>query len=153
MDHVADLRAPCSAHELFAWVDDLARYPSWLGIVERAETTPAAEGDDGPAWLVDLAARVGPFSRAKRLRMVRTECDPPRAVTFRRRELDGRDHGEWVLRADVADQTEGEQLASTLTMRLHYGGRLWGPVLEPILRDEIERSRGRLLTLLDRTTS
>ena len=34
---------------------------------------------------------------------------------------------------------------SLLTMRLHYGGALFGPVLERLLRDEIERSRERLL--------
>jgi hypothetical protein len=30
-------------------------------------------------------------------------------------------------------------------MHLHYGGALFGPVLERVLGDEIERSRGRLL--------
>ena len=45
MDHVADLDAPCTVEELFAWVSDLARYPSWLGIVERAEPVDAVDGD------------------------------------------------------------------------------------------------------------
>ena len=62
-------------------------------------------------------------------------------VTFERSERDGRNHSPWVLRADVAPIADG----SVLTMRLHYGGSLWGPVLERLLRDEIERSRVRLL--------
>jgi len=33
-------------------------------------------------------------------------------------------------------------------MNLHYGGGLWGPVLERLLGDEIERSKPRLLALL-----
>jgi hypothetical protein len=33
-------------------------------------------------------------------------------------------------------------------MRLHYGGRLWMPVLDRLLSEEIERSRPRLLALL-----
>ncbi len=33
-------------------------------------------------------------------------------------------------------------------MRLHYGGRLWLPVLDRLLTDEIERSRPRLLAKL-----
>ena len=37
---------------------------------------------------------------------------------------------------------------STLTMRLHYGGRLWMPALDRLLADEIERSRPRLLACL-----
>jgi hypothetical protein len=33
-------------------------------------------------------------------------------------------------------------------MTLHYGGALWGPVLERLLADEIERGRARLLALV-----
>ena len=39
---------------------------------------------------------------------------------------------------------------SRLTMHLHYGGSLWGPVLERLLGDTIERSRSRLLEELAR---
>ncbi len=138
MDVVADLTAPCTTEELFTWVDDLGRYPEWLGIVERAEVVPA--GGDGVAWRVELRGRLGPLARSKRLRMVRTELSD-RGVVFERREQDGRNHSAWVLRADVAPAADG----SILTMRLHYGGSLWGPVLERLLRDEIERSRTRLL--------
>lgn len=145
MDHTAEVSASCPPEALFSWVEDLSRYPRWLGIVERAEPTAADPGDPGPAWIVDLSARVGPFSRAKRLRMVRRAIDAPRSVEFARRELDGRDHGVWELRAEVAELDDG---TSRLTMHLHYGGRLWGPVLEPILGDEIERSRSRLVQLV-----
>lgn len=149
MDHTAELTATCAPEVLFGWVDDLARYPRWLGIVEQAEPTDPDPGDPGPAWTVDLAARVGPFSRSKRLRMVRQQMDPPRRVVFVRRELDGREHGTWELRAEVT----GEPSGSRLTMHLHYGGRLWGPVLEPILGEEVERSRARLVQLLDAEAS
>jgi Polyketide cyclase / dehydrase and lipid transport len=139
MDVVADLTAPCAAGELFAWVDDLGRYPEWLGIVRRAERL--SEDPDGPpAWQVELRGRLGPLARSKRLRMVRTELSGT-GVVFERRERDGRNHSAWVLRADVAPTVDG----SVLTMRLHYGGSLWGPVLERLLGDEIERSRARLL--------
>ncbi len=33
---------------------------------------------------------------------------------------------------------------STVTMRLHYGGSLFGPVLERVLASEIRRARERL---------
>ena len=42
--------------------------------------------------------------------------------------------------------------AATSTMRLHYDGALWGPVLERLLRDEIEQGRGRLLALVSGPT-
>jgi hypothetical protein len=125
-------------------VADLTRYPQWLDIVPRASTAPAHPDDDGPAWSVDLRGRLGPFARAKRLRMVRTVDDGDRHVRFERTEHDGRQHSPWVLDASI-DEHDG---ASVLTMRLHYGGRLWMPALDRILTDEIERSRPRLLACL-----
>ncbi len=141
MDVVASLDAPCRPAVLFPWVDDLGRYPDWLDIVPRAQPVDPNGGDVGPAWSVDLRGRLGPFARAKRLRMVRTEHDADRHARFERVEHDGRDHSSWVLDAEIAPTGEG----STLTMRLHYGGRLWMPALDRLLADEIERSRPRLL--------
>lgn len=138
MELVATLVAPCPPGELFSWVDDLTRYPAWLEIVTRAE--PA--GDD--AWAVDLRGRLGPLARSKRLRMVRSRHEAPTGVTFERAELDGRHHSPWTLDVDVADHRDG----SELEMRLHYGGALFGPVLERLLRDEVEQSRTRLLALV-----
>ncbi len=140
MDVRAELDAPCEPAVLFAHVDDLSRYPAWLDIVARAEVAEAAPADAGPAWTVDLRGRLGPLARSKRLRMVRTEHDPPRSVAFERRERDGRSHSPWVLRASVEPSRDG----SRLTMHLHYGGSLWVPVLERLLGDEITRSRDRL---------
>jgi hypothetical protein len=145
MDVTADLVAPHHPEALFAWVDDLQRYPQWLSIVPRAVAEPALEADRGPAWIIDLRGRFGPLSRSKRLRMVRTRVDAPRAVVFEREERDGQDHSAWVLRATVEPVDDG----SKLTMHLHYGGRLWEPLVERLLRDEIDASRARLLALLD----
>jgi hypothetical protein len=142
MDLDASLDAPCLPAELFAWVDDLARYPQWLSIVTRAEP----DGDGG--WLVDLRGRVGPLARSKRLRMARTGFEPERYALFERAERDGRQHSPWVLRAEVTPTATG----SHLDMRLHYGGSLWGAVIERMLRDEIESSRRRLLQLVSERT-
>jgi len=144
MDVVASLEAPCPPAPLFTWVDDLGRYPQWLDIVPRADAVGAHADDDGPAWSVDLRGRLGPFARAKRLRMVRTVHEPDRHARFERREHDGRQHSAWVLDATVSPGADG----STLTMRLHYGGRLWMPALDRLLAEEIERSRPRLLERL-----
>lgn len=141
VDMTASLDAPVAADRLFEWVDDLDRYPAWLDIVPRAERAPAVDGDGGPAWVVDLRGRLGPFARSKRLRMVRAQHEPPSAVAFERRETDGRAHSPWVLRAEVDERGDG----SRLTVHLHYGGGLWGPVLERLLGDAVERSRARLL--------
>ncbi len=143
MHLTASLDAPCSVGELFSWVDDLSRYPAWLQLVGAATAAPAADGSEG--WLVELRGRLGPFSRAKRLRMVRTHLEPDHLVRFERRELvDGRRHSPWTLVAAVS----GNDTSSHLEMQLHYGGALWGPVLEQLLRSEIEKGRRRLIELV-----
>jgi hypothetical protein len=76
--------------------------------------------------------------------MVRTVHEPGARARFERRELDGRSHSAWVLAAEVEPTDDG----SRLTMNLHYGGSFGGIVLERMLRDEIERSRPRLLDLV-----
>jgi hypothetical protein len=129
MDLTASLEAPCAAELLFGLVDDLSTYPLWNGLVHSAERLE----DQAPVWNVELRARLGVLARSKRLRMERTSRDPERgAVTFERREADGRNHSPWVLTATIVEH-DG---ASTLTMHLHYGGALWtGGVLERVLAD------------------
>jgi uncharacterized protein YndB with AHSA1/START domain len=138
VDVTAELDAPHPPERVFALVESLERYPEWLDIVPRV----ASAGGDG--WLVDLRGRLGPFARSKRLRMIRTTHEPPRVVRFERDERDGRSHSPWILEANVEPHRDG----SRLTMHLHYGGGLFGPVIERLLREEIERSRTRLLEVL-----
>lgn len=138
MDFEATLDTPHPPEALFAQVDDLAGYPAWLDIVRR--TTPDGDG----AWLVDLRGRLGPLARSKRLRMVRATRESPRHARFERDERDGRRHATWTLDVMVDPTDTG----SRLTMRLHYGGGLFGPVLERVLRDEVEQAKPRLLSLL-----
>lgn len=138
MDLEAELTAACTAGDLFAWVSDLSRYPDWLEIVTKAEPQ-----DDG-SWAVDLRGRLGPLARSKRLRMVQTVAVPDTRAVFERQELDRRQHSPWKMDARVEPVDEGARLRMTL----HYGGGLWGPMLERVLRDEIEQSRARLLALV-----
>ena len=128
---------------MFEWIDDLDRYPEWLGIVRRTLRL-SDEPTDPAAWTIDLEAQLGPLARAKRLRMERTVHDRPRLAVFERRELDGREHGDWTLRAEVLAAGTG----CRLEMRLRYDGRLWGPAVAAVLDREIERSRERLLDLV-----
>lgn len=132
-----DLGAPPAV--AFGWLDDLEHYPAWMGIVTRVEPTGEL------TWLVDLRGKVGPFARSKRLRMRRTVHEPGRSVRFERRENDGREHSPWVLEAGL--EPLGAD-ATRLTMVLSYGGSLWGPVLELVLRDEIVRAKRRLQELV-----
>lgn len=141
MDVVATLDADCAPATLVAVVRDLDRYPEWLSILPR---TTADAGDDPAAWTVELRATIGPLARSKKLRMVRV-VDDPTHVRFERAETDGRRHSPWVLDATV-DPIDG---GSRLTMSLHYGGALGGGLVERLLRDEIESSRGRLRVMVE----
>lgn len=144
MDLTATLDAECSPEVLFGWVGSLDSYDRWLEIVPRTTPAEAAPGDAGLAWHVTLRGRLGPLARSKRLRMVRTEHDPPHVAVFERCETDGREHSPWVLRAEV----DGIPGGSRLTMDLHYGGSLWVPLLDRLLTGEIEASRERLRALV-----
>lgn len=142
MDVMAALDAPCDSATLFELIDGLDDYPAWMPLVHQVEIESV---DDGrPAWRVELRARLGPFARSKRLRMVRTVHDRDAChARFERVEHDGREHSPWVLDAVVAPVDTG----CRLEMRLHYGGALWtGGVMERVLADQIVAGRERLLT-------
>ncbi|HUP86576.1 MAG TPA: SRPBCC family protein [Acidimicrobiales bacterium] len=118
---------------------DLSTYPHWLTIVASAIVEP----DVDDAWSVELAGRIGPFTRRKRVRMVRTELDPAaRAVRFERREQDGRTHNEWVLAGTTTP-------AADLHIHLHYGGGRQLPGADFLLRQEVRSAGTKLQAFLD----
>ena len=149
MDIEATAATDVGAAELLSVVSDLSTYQHWLGIIGGVEVVD--DQLEQPVWSVALQAAIGPLRRSKKLRMARTRCDDsPNAdgqhtVIFARAEIDGKNHSPWVLTA-LVDQNGST--SSTLTMRLHYGGSLFVPMLDRILRAEIETSRSRLRTYL-----
>ncbi len=146
VDVTASLEAAVQADALFEVVSDLGTYPDWLDIVPRAVSVDPDGSDVGPAWSVDLRGPIGPLRRSKRLRMVRTVAVPGELAVFERHEVDDRTHSDWILRARIDVGATPDE--SRLTMELHYGGSMWMPMLDRLLADEIERSRGRLLAVL-----
>jgi hypothetical protein len=130
-----DARAPIDADPdlVFAALADLATYPHWLTIVATAAPVPL----DDETWDVDLAGRIGPFTRTKRVRMTRTHHDPDaRAVRFERREADGPTDNAWILTADATQPRE-------VHVHLHYGGALL-PGADLLLRGDVARAGERL---------
>ena len=138
MDIRVDVNLPCSAKELLPFIDDLAQYPSWMGLVHTV--VPEGEG----VWQVELRGKIGPFARSKRLRMIQVETSEPHHIRFERQENDGRSHSDWVLDAQVTEVGS----TSTLNMTLRYSGRLFSSVVERALHDEIEASKQRLRELV-----
>src|SRR3954453_5836734 len=83
-------------------IADLGPYLSSLRIVRSAAAAVPDPGDEGrPAWMVELGARLGPFGRTRRVRMVRVEDGDGGPVRFERLEHDGRQHGAWVLTGEL----------------------------------------------------
>ena len=138
MERTEQVATPAPPEQLYLVVEDLGRYSEWLDIVVRATPAEPLAGDAGPAWSVELRGRLGP-------RMVRTVHEATERVVFERREAGERNRSPWTLTAEVAPTPDG----SRLTMSLHYGGALWGPMLERLLADEVERARPRLVALLE----
>ena len=87
---------------------------------------------------MELRARVGPFTRSKQLRMVRTEFVDDERVTFERVQA----RRPRPRRVDPARRgRRGTITAPMLTMHLEYTGELWSMnVLGRILDDEVRRS-------------
>jgi carbon monoxide dehydrogenase subunit G len=138
MDIRVDVELPCSAAKILPFIDDLAQYPAWMGLVHSV----VSEGEG--VWQVELRGKIGPFARSKRLRMIQVETQEPHHIRFVRQENDGRSHSDWVLDAQVTEVGS----TSTLNMTLHYGGRLFSNVVERALHDEIEASKQRLRNLV-----
>ncbi len=149
MDARAELETTAPVDAVFAQLQRLDNYPKWLDIVSRAQPTAGDPGDPGDAWMIDLRAQLGPLRRSKRLRIVRSELDPPNRVRFVRRELEDRNNSLWSLTVEVRPtESEGEN-GSIVNVHMHYGGALWIPMLDRILEDEIRNSKPRLAALVE----
>lgn len=128
---------PDAVYEALA---DLGTYPHWLTIVASATPEPGTTD----TWSIELAGRIGPFTRKKRVRMVRTAADPvDRTVRFERREQDGRTHNEWVLTGRSTPDAE-------VHVHLHYGGGRNLPGADLLLRQEVRSAGDKLQRFLDR---
>jgi ribosome-associated toxin RatA of RatAB toxin-antitoxin module len=145
VDIAANASTTARPEVLFAVMNDLTMYPKWLDLVQLVAPVPSVDTDPGPAFDVTLRATVGPFARSKRLRMSQTESTNQSTVSFVRSEVDGRDHANWQLNSVVTETTTGSQVEVTL----RYDGSLWSPIIERVLRKQIEAATPRLQALAE----
>jgi hypothetical protein len=146
LDATADL--DIAPGGVFSALEDLASYPHWLTIVGAATPAPAHADDTGPAWFVELVGRVGPFTKTKRVRMVRTGHAPADGtVRFERVEHDGRTHNVWVLTGQATPTAPGR---TKVHVHLHYGGGRSLPGADLLLRQEANKAGERLQRHLQR---
>lgn len=133
----AKIDAPPAA--VLAEIEDLPSYPEWHGMVKKVEP-------DGGGWFVELAGKMGPFTKSKRVRLERAPAeagDEPGLVRFVRVERDRDDYGRWELHGTV-DPVTGDG-PCMLRFRLLYDGTSpLASMLEPFLKAETHRSADRL---------
>ena len=137
---MSELRVAASSSEVRNVLEDLTTYPHWNDLVKSVEP------DGTTAWLATIEARVGPFARSKRLRMVREETTDPDILGFVRDEPQRESFAQWRMRA-VVQEVEGDGEAeehSLVQLELHYDGDLWTSPLEGILSSAIDRAVQRL---------
>lgn len=139
---------PVHADAVSPWLVDLGRYPLWMPMVHAV----TAEDGTGNAWSVELRARVGPFARSKRLRMVRTSDDVTeggRRIVFERAENDGARHSSWVMTVDISPAGAD----CTVSIDLEYGGSLWtAGVLDKVLASNIDDGKKGLARVVSGPT-
>lgn len=156
MNLEATLRTTASPSAVVGYVAELDKYPQWMSLVHVATRVPDAVE---PTWDVELRAKVGPFARSKRLRMVRTQFEQGAItrIVFERNETDGRRHAAWRLTVTVQGSvgvaqtsTVAQPAETQLTMTLQYDGKYFVSVVESILQQNIDAGRKRLGELLAR---
>jgi Polyketide cyclase / dehydrase and lipid transport len=141
------------AARLFAAMNDLGTYGEWMSLIDHCDPVDpvdpvdTASGDLGPAWIVTLKAKVGPFARSKRLRMVRVESTPNSSVRYERNEVDGKQHSAWVMEATISETGTSE---SSVTVELTYSGGLWSGPLDVVLGSQVDEARERLRAYLEK---
>lgn len=141
MDRTIKTTVSAPPDPVHAIVADLGTYEHWLTLVQQVEPADPVDSDAGPAWWVTLRAKVGPFARSKRLRMVRTESVTPNSVRFERSETDDRDHSAWIMEATVAP---GAGSDTSVAVRLRYDGALWNGALDAVLGGLVDDAIGGL---------
>ncbi len=154
MHRIISAETTVATEQLFAAMNDLGTYAEWMSLIERCERAVGSEGDLGPAWYVTLRAKVGPFARSKRLRMVQVLSHPNEHVRYERNEVDGKQHSAWVMEAKISPSSPvgpgDAQTGSSVTVELNYSGGLWSGPLDVVLGSQVDVARDRLRAYLEK---
>ena len=141
---------PVTVDAVVPWVSDLQKYREWMPLLHSV--APDGDVTAQPAWNVELRAKVGPFARSKRLRMVRSAgvvSADGASFTFERQESGAASHSSWVMNVVVSAVAQG----TTVSIDLEYGGALWSAgVLDKVLAAQIEEGKKGLLRVVTAPT-
>lgn len=145
----SSVTVPATIDRVVPHLVDLSGYPQWMPMIHSIE-----RDDDGAevGWLVELRAKVGPFARSKRLRMVRTQNDQSRdgaSIVFERKERGGASHSVWRMSVNVTSRGP----STDVSIDLEYGGTLWtAGVLDRVLAGNIDAGKDGFVRLVTSQT-
>jgi carbon monoxide dehydrogenase subunit G len=145
----SSVTVPVTIDRVVPHLVDLSGYPQWMPMIHSI----ARDDDEGEtAWSVELRAKVGPFARSKRLRMVRTvneQSTDAASLVFERKERGGTSHSVWRMGVNVKSLGE----STDVSIDLEYGGALWtAGVLDRVLAGNIDAGKERFVRLVTSQT-
>ena len=143
------VNVPAPIEKVVPHLEDLSGYPAWMPMIHSINRDD--EGGE-TAWSVELRAKVGPFARSKRLRMVRTVDErtaDSASFVFDRRERGGAVHSVWRMSVQV--RSAGG--TTDVSIDLEYGGTLWtAGVLDRVLAGNIDAGKAGLTRVVTART-
>tara|TARA_Y100001968_G_C19441946_1_gene763022 strand:- start:3384 stop:3842 length:459 start_codon:yes stop_codon:yes gene_type:complete len=119
----------------FSVLSDLAIYTQWLNFIDSVE--PVGTEDD-LVWMLVLKARLGPFSRMKKLRMAKVTSEPHKLIRFERKEISGKDAADWSI--DVNLKGLGA-MSTEIIFVVSYSGKFWNRTLETVFNTYVDQAR------------
>jgi len=136
-----DIDVPYPVEHTVEVLADLGSYPRWITGVSESTSL----GDD--RWAVVLSARIGPFTRSKKLIMRMTQARAGEGVTIDCIRDEGPGHGQWHVHYSVQPSDDGCSVSAVL----RYDGRWWVPdQLGRVLEGVITSARTGLVAELNR---
>ena len=145
----SSVTVPVAIEQVVPHLADLSGYPQWMPMIHSIE-----RDDDGAevGWSVELRAKVGPFTRSKRLRMVRTQNNQSHdgaSIVFERKERGGTSHSVWCMSVNVTSRGP----STDVSIDLEYGGTLWtAGVLDRVLAGNIDAGKDGFVRLVTSQT-
>ena len=146
MKRTIEIRVNAPVEKVFETLRDLVIFQTLLGFVDSVEPETPESDSELAAWQVTLRARIGPLSRMKRLRMVRTKDNANSHIIFSRQETDGKEHADWVLNIGLISLGAKE---ATITIEISYRGKLWNGSVDKALQSHIESAQKKLDEILN----
>lgn len=141
MERRIDIDVPYPVEHTVEVLADLGNYPRWITGVSESTSL------DDDRWAVVLSARIGPFTRSKKLIMRSTQARAGDGVTIDCIRDEGPGHGQWHVHYSVQPSDDGSSVSAVL----RYDGRWWVPdQLGRVLEGVITSARTGLVAELNR---